>query len=86
MSMGGLGGKRASPLYNGLTNPAVILPLKFPKVGFVVGCVGKGSDFGAGQRLKFVVLPLKAFIFRENFAEGSDAKEVSLEFGFKLIL
>jgi len=49
--------------------------------------MGRGRDFGAGQRLKFVVLPLKAFMFRENFAEGcSEAKDASLEFGFKLIL
>jgi len=57
------------------------------KVGLFVGWTGRGRDFGAGQRLKFVVLPLKALIFRENFAEGcSEAKDASLEFGFKLIL
>jgi hypothetical protein len=58
------------------------------KVGLVIGWTGKGSDlgFGAGQRLKLVVLPLKALMLRENFAdEVSEAKELSLEFGFKLI-
>jgi len=72
-----------SSTYIGLTNPAVILPK--PTVGLVVGWTG--SDLGAGQRLKFVVLPLNALIFKENLAEGaSEAKEVSLEFGLKLIL
>jgi hypothetical protein len=83
------GGKRASPpLYNGLIIPLEELLSKLPKVGIVVGCLGKGSDFGfgAGQRLKLVVLPLKALIFSENFEEVSEAKELSLEFGFKLIL
>jgi hypothetical protein len=43
-------------------------------------------DFGAGIRLKFVVFPLNALILKDNFAQGcSEAKEVSLEFGFKLI-
>jgi len=71
--------------YIGLTNPAVILPK--PTVGLVAGWTGRGSDLGAGQRLKFVVLPLNALIFNENLAEGaSEAKEVSLEFGLKLIL
>jgi len=70
----------------GLTIAGEKLLLRLPKVGFVFGCIGRGSDFGAGQRLKLVVLPLKAFMFRENFAEGSETKEVSLEFGLKLIL
>jgi len=29
---------------------------------------------------------LKALIFMESFAEGSEAKDASLEFGLKLIL
>ena len=33
-----------------------------------------------------VVLPLKALMFIDNFAEASEAKELSLEFGFKLII
>ena len=34
--------------------------------------------FGAGQRLKFVVFPLKALMFRLNFAQGdSDANAES---------
>jgi hypothetical protein len=71
----------------GLTIPEGRLVVNLPKFGFVFGCVGRGSDFGAGQRLKLVVLPLKAFMFRENFAEGcSEAKDASLEFGLKLIL
>jgi hypothetical protein len=69
----------------GLTIPAVKFLLNSLKVGLVVGWTGR--DFGAGQRLKFVVLPLNAFMFRENFVEGcSEAKDASLEFGFKLIL
>jgi hypothetical protein len=33
------------------------------------------------------VLPLKALMLNDNFAQGcSEAKELSLEFGFKLIL
>jgi hypothetical protein len=67
----------------GLTILGEILVVKLPKFGFIFGCVG--IDFGAGQRLKFVVFPLNALIFKENFVEGSETKEVSLEFGFKLI-
>jgi len=78
----------SSPPYNGLIIPLEELFSKLPKVGIVVGCIGKGSDlgFGAGQRLKLVVLPLKALMFSENFEEVSEAKELSLEFGFKLII
>jgi hypothetical protein len=69
----------------GLATPGERLLPKLPKAGLVVGCVG--SDFGAGPRLKLVVLPLKALMLKDNFAQGcSEAKEVSLEFGFKLIL
>jgi hypothetical protein len=87
MSMGGKGGSALPPLYMGLIIPGERLVVKLPKFGLVLGCEGTLRDFdlGAGQRLKLVVLPLKALIFRENFAEGSEAKEVSLEFGFKLI-
>jgi hypothetical protein len=48
--------------------------------------------FGAGQRLKLVVLPLNALIFNENFASGakeaSDAAKAEAEekAGFKDIL
>jgi hypothetical protein len=87
--MGGKGGTAVLPLYMGLIIPGEILPPRLPKVGIVVGCLGRGSDFGfgAGQRLKLVVLPLKALMLRENFAEEVlEAKELSLEFGFKLIL
>jgi hypothetical protein len=42
---------------------------------------------GAGQRLKLVVLPLNALIFKENLEEGTSAeKELALESEFKLIL
>jgi len=71
----------------GLTIPAVKFLFNSLKVGLVVGWTGRGRDFGAVQRLKLVVFPLNAFMFRENLAQGSsEAKEVSLEFGFKLIL
>jgi hypothetical protein len=40
--------------------------------------------FGAGQRLKFVVFPLKALIFNENFDSG--AAEAEAQAGFKDIL
>jgi hypothetical protein len=71
----------------GLIIPLEELFSKLTTVGIFVGCLGRGSDFGfgAGQRLKLVVLPLKALIFREILEEVSEAKEVSLEFGFKLI-
>jgi len=69
----------------GLIIPAVRFLLNPLKDGLVVGWTGR--DFGAGPRLKLVVLPLNALMFRENFAEGcSEAKDASLEFGFKLIL
>jgi hypothetical protein len=45
--------------------------------------------FGAGQRLKLVVLPLNALIFNENFVSGaSDAAKAEAEekAGFKDIL
>jgi hypothetical protein len=73
----------------GLVIPGERLLPKLPKVGLVVGCLGRGSDFafGAGPRLKLVVLPLKALMLKDNFAQGcSEAKVLSLEFGFKLIL
>jgi hypothetical protein len=36
--------------------------------------------FGAGQRLKFVVFPLNALMFKLNFEQGdSDAKAVDAE-------
>ena len=71
----------------GLTIPAEILLLKFQKVGLILGWVGSDLGFGAEPRLKFVVFPLNALIFMDNFAEGwFEAKEVSLEFGFKLII
>jgi hypothetical protein len=74
-------------IYIGLIIPGERLLLKLPKAGLIVGGVGSDFGFGAGQRLKFVVLPLKALILRENFAEEvSEAKELSLEFGFKLII
>ena len=73
------GGKRASSPYMGLTIPGERLLPKLPKFGLVVGCVGIGMDFGAGLRLN-------ALILKDNFAQGcSEAKEASLEFGFKLI-
>jgi hypothetical protein len=86
--MGGKGGSALPPLYIGLIIPGERLLPKLPKVGIFFGCEGilRDFDFGAAQRLKLVVLPLKALIFRENFEEGSEAKELSLEFGFKLIL
>ncbi len=85
---GGKGGSALPPLYMGLTITLEELFSKLPKVGIVVGCLGRGRDFGfgAGQRLKLVVLPLKALMFSENFEEVSEAKELSLEFGFKLII
>jgi hypothetical protein len=71
----------------GLVIPGERLLPRLPKFGLVVGCVGSDFGFGAGPRLKFVVLPLNALILKDNFAQGcSEAKEVSLEFGFKLIL
>jgi len=88
MSMGVRGNCRSS-LYIGLIIPLQELFSELQKVGLVIGWIGKGSDFGfgAGQRLKLVVLPLKALMLRENFAEEvSEAKELSLEFGFKLII
>jgi hypothetical protein len=54
---------------------------------------GIGNDdlgLGAGQRLKFVVLPLNALMFRENFASGAAAAAAQdtqkEEEGFKDIL
>jgi hypothetical protein len=70
----------------GLIIPGERLLLKLPRFGVALGCVGTDFGLGAGPRLKLVVLPLKALIFMESFAEGSEAKEVSLEFGFKLII
>jgi len=45
---------------------------------FVEGCLAV-VDLGAGQRLKFVVLPLKAFIFRESFEDGDMLSRVCEE-------
>jgi hypothetical protein len=71
----------------GLTIPAVKFLFNSLKVGLVVGCKGRGRDFGAGPRLKFVVFPLNALMLKDNFSQGcSEAKELSLEFGFKLII
>ena len=72
----------------GLIIPGERLVVKLPKFGLVLGCVGIGSDFGFGEgpRLKLVVFPLKALMFIDNFEEVSEAKELSLEFGFKLII
>jgi hypothetical protein len=89
MSMGGKGGTAVPPLYIGLIIPGERLLPKLPKFGLILGCEGRGSDlgFGAGQRLKLVVFPLNALILKDNFAQGcSEAKELSLEFGFKLII
>jgi hypothetical protein len=72
-------GERASPIYMGLTIPTEIFLLNPPKVGLNVGSTGIERDFGVGQQLN-------VFIFWEKFANGLDTKEVSLEFGFKLIL
>lgn len=71
----------ASPISMGLIIHLEGLLSRLSKVDMFASCLGIGSvfDFEAGQRLK-------AIIFMENFAEGSEAKEVSLEFGFKLIL
>jgi hypothetical protein len=44
---------------------------------------------GAGHRLKFVVLPLNALMFRENFASGAVAAVAAAQQakeGFKDIL
>jgi hypothetical protein len=54
-----------------------ILVVKLSKFVFIFGCVG--MDFGEVQRLN-------CLIFKEIFVEGSETKEFSLEFGFKLIL
>jgi hypothetical protein len=71
----------------GLVIPGERLLPKFPKFGLVVGWTGRCTDFGAGPRLKLVVFPLNALILKDNFAQGcSEAKELSLEFGFKLII
>ncbi len=67
-------------VYMGLVIPGERLLPKLPKVGLVVGWVGSDLGFGAG-------LPLKALMLKDNFAQGcSEAKELSLEFGFKLII
>jgi hypothetical protein len=64
----------------GLTIPGERLLPRLPKFGLVVGCVGSDLGFGAGLRLN-------ALMLKDNFAQGcSEAKELSLEFGFKLIL
>jgi len=41
---------------------------------------------GAWHRLKFVVLPLNALMFRENFASGAAAAAQQAKEGFKDIL
>jgi len=35
-----------------------------------------GKDLGAGQRLKFVVLPLNALMFSDIFASGEEMKSI----------
>jgi hypothetical protein len=61
--------------------------------GASTGCIGftNADDFGAGHRLKLVVLPLNALMFRENFASGEAAAAASQDTqkadeGFKDIL
>jgi len=43
--------------------------------GWMMGIGNDDLGFGAGQRLKFVVLPLNALMFRENFESGAAAAE-----------
>jgi hypothetical protein len=56
--------------------------------GASIGCIGftNADDFGAGQRLKLVVLPLNAWMFTENFASGVMAVAQKEGEGFKDIL
>jgi hypothetical protein len=66
--------------YNGRINPDVRIGGTVNETGESRGwMMGIGNDddlgFGAGQRLKFVVLPLNALMFRENFASGAAAAE-----------
>jgi len=83
--------------YIGLIVPAgILVPLPKDGNGNSRGWTGTvvniAFGFGAGPRLKFVVLPLNALMFKENLAEGdSDANaesqvEAEVEKGFKDIL